>query len=216
MPNTAEARAVVLRAFDERLDVPEIAPVLADLWHPYAPTEAYRSAAGVYDFSQFAQEATFVLTAVVDGRFAGMVLARAGSPDPAWADRWKQVGDEALERLRALDERTARETVEFLEEEGRIDRELLAQAGCPDAYEVVLLALHERARGRGAGGMLFDAALDYLKGSGARQAFLYTDSSCSWQFYEHRGLVRLSEVRTGAAPADKLQSEYYLYSKSFD
>ena len=48
----------------------------------------------------------------------------------------------------------------------------------------------------GIGSVLIDAATTYLTEEGARQAFLYTDTDCTWQFYEHHGFKRAGTYRS--------------------
>ena len=49
--------------------------------------------------------------------------------------------------------------------------------------------------GLGVGSVLLDAAVSYLSSRGATRAHLYTDSNCSWKFYELHGFKRAATHR---------------------
>lgn len=63
--------------------------------------------------------------------------------------------------------------------------------------EIIEFAMHESARGKGAGKMLMDRAVRALHEKGARQVVLMTDSTMSWKFYERYGYVRVRDVDFG-------------------
>lgn len=84
--------------------------------------------------------------------------------------------------LRALD--TDGDAIDALSER--------SAAGYP--AEVVLFMLGPASRGLGLGRRLFDAGLDLMHGAGAGRYFLYTDTTCTYTFYEHRGLRRIGEA----------------------
>ena len=56
----------------------------------------------------------------------------------------------------------------------------------PDG-EILLFAVDPRAAGRGIGTLLLDELVRRRPG---RRVFLYTDSGCTYQFYERRGFTR--------------------------
>lgn len=70
----------------------------------------------------------------------------------------------------------------------RTDAWLYKQAGKQYDAEIVLFMLAPEAQGQGVGKLLFERMLDALAQEGARNFFLFTDSTCNVGFYRHRGL----------------------------
>ena len=65
----------------------------------------------------------------------------------------------------------------------------------PHDNEVTLLAVDRDVHGPGVGTVLLDAAVSHLSSLGATRAHLYTDSNCSWKFYELHGFKRTATHR---------------------
>ena len=63
-----------------------------------------------------------------------------------------------------------------------------ADTRLPD--EITLFAVHAASRGHGVGGHLYDGLMEHLRARGRTDFFLYTDSLCTYEFYERRGMVR--------------------------
>ena len=50
-------------------------------------------------------------------------------------------------------------------------------------------------RGKGIGKQLFQSALDYMKEQKLNTLYLFTDTSCNYEFYEHQGMIRKGEKK---------------------
>ena len=82
----------------------------------------------------------------------------------------------------------------------------------PCGDEVTLLAVDEEMRGLGVGTVLLDAAVSHLSARGATTAHLYTDATCSYQFYEGRGFKRAATHRANREERRRdMPRETYLY-----
>ena len=73
--------------------------------------------------------------------------------------------------------------------------ETLCVYDAPHDNEVTLLAVDRDVHGLGVGTVLLDAAVSHLSSLGATRAHLYTDSNCSWKFYELHGFKRTATHR---------------------
>ena len=82
---------------------------------------------------------------------------------------------------------------------------------CNKNFELLLFAVSEKARGCGVGSQLFARAKDYLISQGATKAFLFTDTSCTWQYYEKRGMRRAACLDFGEENKDGLASSMFIY-----
>lgn len=203
---------VELREFEEK-DFRASAGILGDTWFGDEP-ETERVILGGAAFADMMRRVTYSQVALVDGKVAGVTLARAGDPDPQTAASWLRVADGLVEHLRDINAAEADRALVNARAENAIDAELLAMSGCDERYEVVLLICSEDVRGLGLGKTLLDCSEAYLISQGAREAFLYTDEGCTWGFYEHRGLRRAAELHPeseGSASGADLLSGYYLY-----
>ncbi|MGW8816069.1 GNAT family N-acetyltransferase [Gordonia terrae] len=65
-----------------------------------------------------------------------------------------------------------------------------ARTGRPLDDELTLFAVASTTRGHGVGAALYRAFLDHLRGRGRSDFHLYTDSLCTFGFYERQGMSR--------------------------
>lgn len=163
---------------------------------------------GLVDFAQYAQRHTFAQVAVMGSKPVGVVMARAGKADAATQAQWRAVADDARRQLVARGESLAEFDAFFRAMDG-VDVQLLAESGCDDRFELVLFAVGPETRGHGVGTKLLTAAQDYLREQGAKQAFLFTDTDCTWEYYERRGMRRAAE--RAFAPGELLPAGMFVY-----
>lgn len=71
-----------------------------------------------------------------------------------------------------------------------VDKVLLADCERDYDGELSFFAIDQKSRGLGLGRTLFEKAVNEMKTDGLRDFYLFTDTSCNWQFYEHLGLTR--------------------------
>lgn len=100
-----------------------------------------------------------------------------------------------LSQMRELEPDACAEYLSFVRATIRTNNRLLESSPLPHDNEVTLLAVDPDVHGTGVGSVLLDAAVSYLSSRGAMRAHLYTDSSCSWKFYELHGFKRTATHR---------------------
>lgn len=76
--------------------------------------------------------------------------------------------------------------------------------------EVLFFAVDQTLRGSGVGSYLFDDYLNYLKTKGARTFYLFTDTTCTYTFYEYKGLKRIGAL-TRRMPFLQKEVSFFLY-----
>lgn len=198
-------------------DADALGAILGVTWHADEAGEggeggaalaAVQALYGLVDFAQYAQRHTFAQVAVMGGKPVGVVMVRAGKADEAVQERWRVVAAEARQRLVALGESLADFDAFFRAMDG-VDARLLEESGCDERFELVLFAVGPETRGHGVGTKLLAAAQDYLRAQGAKQAFLFTDTDCTWEYYERRGMRRAAE-RT-SEPNEPLPDGMFVY-----
>lgn len=79
----------------------------------------------------------------------------------------------------------------------------------PDG-ELIFLAADPDAKQEGIGTALLNALAERECG---KRIFLYTDSGCTWQFYEHRGFERFAQRNVELELSDTVPLECYLYQR---
>lgn len=72
----------------------------------------------------------------------------------------------------------------------RVYKILRKQTSSPLTDELTLFAVSSTARGLGVGKSLYTAYLNQLRTQGRTDFYLYTDSLCTYQFYEKQGMTR--------------------------
>ena len=211
---------MVFRALDrpfEEADFDAGADIVGEAWHNEgAPKEVARLTAGA-DLARCLERSTFSQVAVINtpeeqNVVAGIVLARSGRAAEADRLRWASREAELMTKVAAKDPRAVEKLYRYAREEDRINAELLEKGGVSDRSEVVLLAVDATARGMGIGSLLLDAAASYLRSEGGSSAYLFTDTSCSWSYYEERGLARAAAIKTPRHLRKFMCSAYYLYT----
>lgn len=195
-------------------DLSDIAHILAPLWHSDVPKEVQLLHA-VIDFASYAQRATFSEVAVKDGQVIGFVLARAGKAPQETEAKWKQFLEDRIEEAKEQDAQSAAYLIAYDEAEERVNVPLLTNSSTDPNYELVFFAVGDAARGYGVGSKLLSSAQNYLSSEGGKTAFLFTDTTCTWEYYERRGMRRAAEwAKTD--PEDILPEEMFIYEMDLD
>lgn len=155
------------------------------------------------------RRATFSCVADVDGKALGIILAGSKKSVPKFAIRrtLSQLWSIAL----LFTTKTGRGIGKFFSIFDQADEELLKNAGNAFDAEICFFAVDESTRGTGVGKMLFNQALDYLKHEEAKTLYLFTDSSCTYQFYEKRGMRRMGEKAVEFSPHTDYRLNMFIY-----
>ncbi|PWG60394.1 GNAT family N-acetyltransferase [Bifidobacterium catulorum] len=205
----------VLRAMRAE-DMPQIEDLARRTWK-YDERMPPREAAllGRIDACNCLSRRTFMRVADIDGRVAGLIVV-ADRRNPRTDLRL--VARQAVAGLGLLGSEEGRQGLRmfarFMAADRALDRDALDQGRRYDG-EIVLFIVDDRYRGHGLGRMLFDAALDHLRGRGIDDFFLYTDTSCDYGFYDHRGLERrCSRTASFTLAGEDVSEEMYIYDGS--
>lgn len=102
-----------------------------------------------------------------------------------------------LQQIRALISlflsKEGRKVSKIFENVSGIDKQLLSECGKSYPAELALFAVNSSYRGKGIGKILFQSVLDYMNEQKINEFYLFTDTSCNYGFYEHKGMVRRCE-----------------------
>ena len=202
---------VLYRPFEET-DFDVVAAILQPLWHSQSSSDAYNFIEACHDLAHCLSVSTFSQVAIVDDRVLGIVLARMGSVDTNASKRWKRAEHDFRTQLHVLNAYEAARYFGMFDKMNRVDA-LLHQSAAQNDSEITLLAVDASARGMGTGSVLLDAATAHISANGGTSAYLYTDTDCSYSFYERRGFRRRAAHRSTLDERKaQLPREMYLYT----
>ena len=78
--------------------------------------------------------------------------------------------------------------------------------------ELELFCLAPEYRGQGIGKRMFHSMVEFYKKTGTQNFFLHTDTSCTYPFYERRGMTRIGSQQTDIKSGDIDGIEMYIYA----
>ena len=163
--------------------------------HKYARTPALLASALEVYLRERLAASTYARVAVRDGRAVGILMGQvAGQP---WlkgrvSHRLSVAAHTAKIVLTGFRERAGLLQSFFFQDAYRQMHAQALRAG-PLTDELTLFAVDASARGLGIGSRLYRDYLDHLRAHGRSDFYLYTDSLCTYQFYERQGMSRAAE-----------------------
>ncbi len=154
--------------------------------HPVA-TDAYTD----INLNDSLNDASFGMVAEVDGQIAGVILASSDFDQK----HLRMVMTNPLKPVLTLNDQTEEVQEYFFDmmrQESENDQYLLAEASKTVDYQgrIVLFIMDPDYQGRGIGSQLFKAVNRYFEDQGVERFYLFTDTSCNYPFYDHKGLRR--------------------------
>lgn len=100
------------------------------------------------------------------------------------------------------------------EEISRIDQSLLKETGKNYQGELSFFAVSSEHRGKGIGKCLFHVFCEYMEQEKIEDFYVFTDTSCNYQFYESQGMKKQGErhknFRTGIK---KVSCTFFIYDR---
>ncbi len=204
---------VLYRPFEDS-DIESVAEMVREFWHSdsYIPSVEYARDEAKLELSHLLARSTFSQVAVVNEEPMGIVLARSERESNAALAHWGEIADELSHTLPEAEPEAYAHFRSWYDRELEVDAELLEQSDMPDKNEITLLVVSPRAHGFGMGTVLFDAASSYFAALGEQKVYLYTDTDCTWSFYERRGMKRMATYRARREERNlSLPRELYIY-----
>ena len=191
-------------------DADELAEMLGDFWHQAKPEE-FRHEYALVDLAHYLCRVTFAEVAVMDGKLVGIIAVSAGGQESKFAQPWGKLLDEHKNKLKEIDGHGSEFMQKFSVAESKVNRQMVADAWDGEENELVLLIISVETRGKGVGSAMWQRASDYFASVGVARAYFFTDSTCDWQYYEHRGMKRLAETTFDQHKESLLPERMFLY-----
>lgn len=130
--------------------------------------------------------ATRAYGAYEEGNFVGILLANMKNEPMKYRSIWRTAYIHFFDWLQRL---VAGDGVETYDKANQEMFRIFCEKSTPDG-EVIFLAADPNSKVRGIGTALLSAL---EKDEQGKLVYLYTDNACTYQFYEHRGFIRVGE-----------------------
>lgn len=135
-------------------------------------------------------EKTFTQVALLNNKPVGIIMAK---DNKSYKRSFKLKLNLISKSLPILFSSDGRNAVKLYSKIDELDEDLLQNSNKKFDSEMVFFVIDEKCRGLGIGKELFNKAKNYLKEAGAKNFYLFTDTTCNYGFYEHLGLNRIGE-----------------------
>ncbi len=150
-------------------------------------------------------KATQIFAAYEGNELIGILLAEMYQEKPIAASRFQKFYVKLIDLIQHT----------FVKEVGSYDKanrqmlDELLENHQPDG-ELIFLAADPDANRKGIGTALLQELAEAESG---KRIYLFTDSGCTYQFYEHRGFARYAERHIKLQLANTIPLDCYLYQK---
>lgn len=164
--------------------------------------------AKTYFINCFANQ-TYTKVATIENKVVGIIMGKQVKKFkcPIWL-RIKQI----ISNISIYLSKEGRSAIKIFGNVTKIDDILLKETNKNYDGEVALFVMDSDYRGKGIGGKLFKYLLDYMKEIKANEIFLFTDTSCNYKFYEHKGMNRRGEKKhTYNIAGQQADMTFFLY-----
>lgn len=188
---------ITIRPYKER-DAEAAKATFADGFQEqyFLPDATLLPALGEHDLREFLTASTWAAVAELDGKPVGIIGARVPGQSKLpgrlgnTLRKWAAMARLTLGALRQpstlATSITGERSYRRLQRNARARNQQLNN-------ELTIFAVDAAARGTGIGSQLFHKAQEYFRRHGCHEFFLYTDSLCTYQFYERKGLRRVTQ-----------------------
>ena len=204
---------ITLREYQEK-DFKALEKIIRETWHYDDLTDSITATKLARVFlSSCLTNYTFSRVAIDNGVPIGIILANHKSVHKCPLKlRLKQM--KAVLSLYLSKE--GRKVMKIFENVFDIDKQLLKNCGNYPA-ELALFAVDSSYRGQGIGKQLFQSVIEYMKEEKIDKFYLFTDTSCNYQFYEYQGMVRRNEKeQTFDIKGQIAKMNFFIYDYSVD
>ena len=82
--------------------------------------------------------------------------------------------------------------------------------------ELELFVVDPEYRGQGIGKRMFRSMLEFFRKTGTENFFLHTDTTCTYQFYERRGMNRIGQLESNIPSGDVAGIDMFIYAANID
>ena len=194
--------------FDHDRDFDDVTGLVTAEWVYDGAGEESRRLGAALMLARMLQRSTFALVARdAAGVLMGVALGAYGTPGEEWAARYEGLAADLEGALRATD--GGRLVLGYQDAELACDEELSRKAEplLENAAEYVLFVTSPAARGKGVGAAMITRFEDYLLAEGVGGYWLFTDTGCTYDWYDRHGFRRVAMTTPELRPDGTMSAE---------
>ena len=187
--------------------------IISDTWNYErfcSPKTAARMAKAY--FASCLMDKDFACVSEQDGKAVGIIICK---DERAHRTQIKYTFRFIFATISLLLSKEGRKIVKMFKGFAELDKQLLAESQQSFEGEVVFFAIQSNQRGTGVGRELFTRAQNYMQMEKIKNFYLYTDVTCNYGFYEHKGMKKINEKSFSLKPYLDQDMSFFLYSYSF-
>ena len=206
-------RQVKYRQFQSK-DAKDLIEIISDTWAFDKGIANPKQAAHIgYAYLYFCMlQADFTQVAETDGHAVGIIMGRTcGKSVRPWI-ALKCLYHAAAMQLGGTYKKIGLQFGSYDKNSDELDRMSGVTKGKFGA-EVALFIVSKKIRGCGVGSELFERLNEFFYNKGIQHYYLHTDSACSYEFYERKGLMRQAEIQTDICYAGVDNIKMFVYGK---
>ena len=198
----------------QKTDYNEIADIISDTWN-YKDfcTEKTAHKMGLLYLASCLCAQTFNSVALKDNEVVGVIMGNDTKNSHVTFKNRNFLIKSSIQMLLSSE---GRKIIKMFKGFDSIDQSLLKETQRAFYGELSFFAVKEKTRGTGVGNHLYDSLMEYFKERGIENFYLFTDTSCNFGFYEHKGVERIGEKTIDFKPYDDRAMTFFLYSKDIE
>lgn len=204
-------QSIIYRPFQKE-DANQLARVISDSWNyekMFSKNVAYHFS-HIFLYYELARQ-SFTQVAHFDGTPAGIIagdIKGERKPLNNWA-HWPKIIYHASQLLFSKEGRSVLNN--YVKVVDSLNKKMFGEANESFGSELALFAVSPKAQGLGIGSALFKYYIKKLNEKRVEKYFLYTDTTCNFEFYEYKGLKRISSVKNRFSHPINDTIELYIY-----
>lgn len=102
--------------------------------------------------------------------------------------------------------------VKYTGSAAKINKELLMKINQPKEVELAFFAVCPKTQGIGVGSHLYKYFINTLKEKPVKTFYLYTDTTCNFGFYDHKGLLQAASIIKKMDFPEINEIAFYIYT----
>ncbi|MEG0918433.1 MAG: GNAT family N-acetyltransferase [Anaerovoracaceae bacterium] len=198
----------------EKQDYNEIAEIISDTWN-YRDfcTEKTAHKMGLLYLASCLCAQSFNSVALKDNEVVGVIMGNDIKNSHIILKNRMFLIKSSIKMLLSRD---GRKIVNMFKGFENINEKLLKGSQKTFNGELSFFAVKEKTRGTGVGNDLYASLMEYFKECGIDNFYIFTDTSCNYGFYEHKGAERLGEKKIDFKPYDNKKITFFIYSNNIE
>ena len=175
----------------EKEDYPRLERIIGETWG-FSRRCKDKKVAGLLEKAYWASLLTqenFARVALINGKPVGVVLARReGKGKRNFAMNFRGL----FYMFRLAVNAEGRSNLKIFRELNQQNRRMFKEQGEKFDGELIYLNIKKKKKGKGLGNQLWEDTKNYIKNSGGKNFFFFTDTTCDYKIYEKKGCRRIA------------------------